>query len=65
MGRARRPPPSGPNTPEACLTIQDDNWNTKANVDHLDEYYEFVTSVPQEWGSTETVWLESTEEGEG
>ena len=64
-GSSPSPPPSGPSTPEACLTIQDDNWNTKANVDHLDEYYEFVTSVPQEWGSTETVWLESTEEGEG
>jgi len=36
-----------------------------ANVDDLDEYYEFTTSVPSEWQSTDTIWFVEANPAEG
>ena len=45
-------------TPEACLTY-DNNGRQVANIDDLDEYFEYHTGVPAEWGNQDTVWLEA------
>lgn len=45
---------------EACLT-HDSNGQKVANIDGLDEYYEYYTGVPSEWSNSDTVWLDSVE----
>jgi len=47
---------------EACLSHQNEHNQNVANTDDLDEYYEYTTGVPSEWGGEDTIWLESVEE---
>ena len=55
------PSPPSSSSQQACLTKAGSNSNQVPNVDDLSEYYEYVTGVPTQWRSHDSIWLESVE----